>query len=182
MIGKLSTIENARVNVVPDGWAGHEGLRRLSDSDVAAMLDAAFNFCTVRSGKPADAVLALVRKADVWANSTLRYAIAKEIRRELQADPKVRDLYSMGSVMEDQARLTSDIDMVLHVESDKEDFEAWLALLDEGLVKLFRERFGLGEGFRTLIDCHVVTDEEVSRKAGYGSLLTSAHAQLTRIS
>jgi len=151
MIGKLSSIESARVNVVPEGWEGHDGLRRPETKDFQAMMDAALHFCTLRSGKTAEEVVALIRKSDLWANSTLRYALAKEIRQLLASDHEVRDLYIMGSVMEDQARLTSDIDLILHVVDDKEDFETWCVLLDEGLINQFRKRFGLDEGFRTLI-------------------------------
>ena len=182
MTSGTGTIQRNDDHDVRRDWSGHAELPLLTGSEVAIIFDTALELCSIRSGKPTEDILDLIRDNDVWANSTLRYAIAKEIRKALRANPKVRDLYTMGSVMEDRAKLTSDIDMVLHVESGKKNFETWLAGLDESLLKLFREHFDLDERFRSLLDCRVVTDEEVSSKIGYGSLLTSAYAQLTRIS
>lgn len=182
IIGRYFTIESVRIDSVPEDWTGHKGLRRPKIEELERMMDAALKFCANRANKSSTEVEKLIRKSDRWANSTFRYALAKEIRKVLKPDPKFRDLYIMGNVMEDQARLNSDIDLILHVEDTKEDFQYWIVLMDEGFVRLFREHYGLGKEFRTLLDCHVVTDEGVSNKIGYGALLTSAHATITRLS
>lgn len=181
IIGKYFTVESVGVNVVPENWTGHEGLQRPTAEQLEQMVDAAEKFCTIRSDKPTVEIVKLISSGDLWANSTLRYALAKEIKKTLSADPGVRDLYVFGSVMEDRARLTSNINLILHVEDKKEDYQYWLILMDEGLVKIFRARYGLGKDFRTLLDCHVVNEEGVSSRAGYGALLTSPHANITRL-
>jgi predicted nucleotidyltransferase len=182
MIGKFSSIKCARVNVAPDDWTGHKGLSRPSKQEIHQMMESALKFCTIRSNRPVDEITKLIVANDLWANSTLRYAIAKEIKKTLSTDPLVKDLFIYGSVMEDHARLTSDINLVLHVEDKKKDFEIWFVLVDEGLREEFTKRFNVGKGFTTLIDCHVVTEEDLNRKAGYAAMMKSMHPTLTRLS
>ena len=129
IIGKYFTVDSVKIDSVPQDWTGREGLRRPTVEELEHMMDSSVKFCAQRSNKPTSDVEKLIRKSDRWANSTFRYAIAKEIRAALARNPKFRDLYIMGSVMEDRARLTSDINLILHVEDTKEDFQYWLVLL-----------------------------------------------------
>lgn len=181
MIGKLSTIESARVNVVPEDWEGFGVLKAPTRESLERLMDDALEFCSLRAKKQVPEIIEKIKKDDLWANSTLRYALAKEIGKTLSKDSNFRDLYIQGSVMEDRARMTSDIDLILHVKGEKSNFETWIVALDDGLVQMFHDLFGLREGFRSLLDCHVVTDEDVSRKSGYGALLTTIHSSLTRL-
>jgi predicted nucleotidyltransferase len=182
MIGKFSSIKCARINVAPDDWTGHKGLTRPSRKAIRQMMESALEFCALRSNQPVTEIRKLIISNNLWANSTLRYALAKEIKKTLSSDPLVKDLFIYGSVMEDRARLTSDINLVLHVEDKKRDFEIWFVLVDEGLREECIKRFNVGKGFTTLLDCHVVTEEDLNRKAGYASMMTSMHPTLTRLS
>ena len=181
MFTKMSIVESQRVNRVPESWVGTQYIHRPHASEIAKLMNDAFEFTAARSKKSTDEVKQQMMDGDLWANSTFRYALAKGIRKNLSANPMVQDLYVYGSVMDDQARMTSDINLILHVKEDKTNFESWIELLDEGLVEQFRKEFNLSGGFKTLIDCHVVTDEEVSRRAGYASLLSSIHTNVTQI-
>ena len=181
-MGKQSAIEPASLETVPEYRSGKGFAGEPRHEDLVAMVDAALRFCTLRSNKPIGEVVRRIKKSDLWANSTLRYALAKEIRKVLSSDPDVCDVYLMGSVIDDQARLASDLDLILHVRGEKETYETWLVLFDKGLTELFRKRFGLGQDFISLIDYHVVNDQEVNQRTGYGSLLTSTHHNLTRLS
>jgi predicted nucleotidyltransferase len=182
IIGKYFSVDSVKIDLVPVDWTGHKGLERPKVEDLEQMVDAALKFCARRSNKSPSEVERLIRSSDPWANSTFRYALAKEIRKILSSDQKFRDLYIMGSVMEDRARLNSDINLIMHVVDAQEDFQYWLVLLNEGLVKMIRERFGAGKELRTLLDCQVVTDEGVNQKIGYGALLSSTNTNLTRLS
>lgn len=181
-MGKQGAINSSSLKTGPEYRNGNGFARDPRPEELEAMMDAALHFCTLRANKPVGEVIRRIRRSDLWANSTLRYALAKEIRKLLLSDPEVRDVYLMGSVIEDQARLSSDIDLILHVHDEKEKYETWLLLIDKGLTERFRKRFGLHKDFTSLIDYHVVNDEDVSCKNGYGSLITSIHTNLTRLS
>lgn len=181
MLTKMSIVESYRVNKVPEEWQGDRYIGRPTHEESERLLNAALAFTAERGKRTEDETIVRMKGNDLWTNSTFRYALAKQIAAGLNGNSIFRALYVYGDVMEDRARLTSDVDMILHVADDKANFEAWIELLDEELVKLFRSRFGLGEGVRTLLDCHVVTDEEVSRRAGYGAMLSSIHSNLTQL-
>ena len=181
MLTKMSIVESQRVNTVPEEWHGDRHIGRPEAGLSETLMESALAFTAERGKRSDDETIERMKGNDLWANSTFRYALAKEIAAKLNGNPMFRSLYVYGDVMEDRARLASDVDLILHVADDKANFEAWIELLDEELVELFRTGYGLGDGMRMLLDCHVVTDEEVSRRAGYGAMLSSIHSNLTQL-
>lgn len=181
MLAKMDLVERNRVNIVPENWEAENKSTNPDQEAVNHLIENAFDFCAKRSETNIDSIKHEMKAGSLWANSTFRYAIAKGIRGLLKSDSHFNDLYLYGSVMEDQARLTSNINMVLHVEDNKEAYETWVLALNENLAESFRNEFEISSGFLTLLDCHVVTDEEVSRRAGYGAMLASISSNLTQL-
>jgi predicted nucleotidyltransferase len=179
MLAKMDLVERARVNIVPENWVSDNTTP--DQEAVNHLITSAFDFCAKRSETDVKEIKNQMKAGSLWANSTFRYALAKGIRSLLKNDTNFHDLYLFGSVMEDQARLTSNINMVLHVGELKEAYETWILALNENLVNTFRSEFEVADGFVTMLDCHVVTDEEVSRRAGYGSMLASISSNLTQL-
>jgi predicted nucleotidyltransferase len=167
---------------VPEEWAGVDNVPCPELAEMVQMFDAALDFSAQRLNKSAEETTQLIRSGNESANSTFRYALSKELANYFKSYSGVRKLYIYGSTMVDQARLTSDVNLILHVQGNKKDYECLLVLLDEGLTCLFREKFNLAEGFMTLLNCHVVTDEEISRRAGYGAMLYPVQPHLTCLS
>lgn len=181
MLTKMSIVESQRINTVPEEWHGDKYIGRPAGEEGERLIEAALAFTAERGKRSDEETIERMKANDLWTNSTFRYAMAKEIASGLKGNPMFRALYVYGDVMEDRARFASDVDLVLHVADDKVNFEAWIELLDEELVEQFQSRFGVGEGLRMLLDVHVVTDEEVSRRAGYGAMLSSIHSNLTQL-
>jgi predicted nucleotidyltransferase len=179
---KICCVETQRVHIVPEEWAGVDNVPCPELAEMVQMLEAALNFSAQRLDKTVDDVALLIRSGNESANSTFRYALSKELSNYFKNYSGVRNLYVYGSTMVDQARLTSDINLILHVHENKKEYECLMVLLDDGMTCLFREKFNLGAGFMTLLNCHVVTDEEISRRAGYGAMLYPVQPQLTCLS
>lgn len=179
MLAKMDLVERNRVNVIPENWICD--ISKPDQETVNHLLENAYGFCAERCEAKVEEIKNQMKAGNLWANSTFRYALAKGIRSLLKNDINFHDLYLFGSVMEDQARLTSNINMVLHVSEQKETFETWILALNENLVETFKSEFNVPNGFLTLLDCHVVTDEEISRRAGYGAMLASISSNLTQL-
>jgi len=167
-----------RINVVPENWAGGAHVSKPDRPFAEKLFQTATDFTMERSNDSADTVLKNMKKNDEWTNSTWRYALAKAIAESLRNNSAVISLSIVGSVVSDSARLTSDINLLLHTAEDKEEFETWIVALDKELTDLFRQRFELSEGFLSLLNCHVFTNEEVTKRVGYAALLTTPHANV----
>lgn len=178
MFVKMSETTVKRVNTVSPEWQGSDHVARPDSSFINHLFETAMTFTMKRSDEEREAVISKMKKNDEWMNSTWRYALAKSMADAMRSNPHFINLHLLGSVVSDSARLTSDINLVLHVDEDKENFERWVALTDEQLTSRFRDEFGLSEGFLSLINCHVVTNEEVTKRAGYAALLTSPHSNV----
>jgi predicted nucleotidyltransferase len=178
MFVKMSENTVKRVNVVDEKWQGNGHVARPNAEFVNNVMESAMAFTVKRSSESEDVITKKIKSNDEWMNSTYRYALGKAIADSLRTNPEFNNLYLFGSVVSDSARLTSDINMLLHVDADKEDFEAWVALLDEELTKNFKEKFNAGSGFLTLVNCHVITNDDVNKRAGYASMLSSTHSSL----
>lgn len=158
-----------------------ELLRKPGPQELDRMFDNAVGYCFERSGHPISDLGDKLRSGDRWINSSFRFALTREIHKVISSQPGVRDLYFYGSVAEDSAGLRSDINMILHVEADKKTYETWIRWLNDRLTARFRRMAGLGEDFGALLDCHVVTDDEVALRKDHGAMLTSTHFPLTRL-
>lgn len=178
MFVKMSEATVKRVNTVSEDWKGNEHVSRPDQQMAVSLMESALAFTTKRSSEDSAAVIEKMRKNDEWMNSTWRYALAKALADTLRSNPDFVNLHVSGSVVNDSARLTSDINLIMHVREDGESFERWVAVLDQQLTAEFRKVFGLGEGFLSLLNCHVITNDDVNKRAGYAALLTSPHANV----
>jgi predicted nucleotidyltransferase len=178
MFVKMSESTVKRINVADEAWQGSKAIARPTSEYVKNIMETAMAFTVKRSSEDEATVISKINTNDEWMNSTFRYALAKAIADSLRTNPEVNNVYLFGSVVSDSARLTSDINMLLHVNDEQEDFEKWVALLDSKLTEEFRNTFNPGSGFITLINCHVITNDAVNKRAGYAAKLSSPHSNL----
>jgi predicted nucleotidyltransferase len=100
-----------------------------------------------------------------------RMRIAEQIAAEIDPDRfGVRAVYLIGSTKNATAGPSSDIDLVVHTDSDaskRAALEAWLEGWSRCLAELNYQRTGYRTG--PLLDVHMVTDEDVDRRTSYAA-------------
>ncbi len=116
-----------------------------------------------------------LRAGDPWVHSRFRYALAEELCGYLsQLGPTFKAVYVYGSVMEDGARATSDLDIVLWVSKKSEAAVSLMGLLDALATKRYADLCP-DAAPRHLFDAHLVDDEDVRLRRGYGTVVSSLH-------
>lgn len=105
-----------------------------------------------------------------------RYSMVEKIARHLDLDRfGLKGLYLIGSTKNATAGPGSDIDLIAHVEGDTaraEDLKLWL----QGWGLCLSELNLIKSGYYhddSLIDLHVITDEDIKNKNSYAVMLTA---------
>jgi hypothetical protein len=105
-----------------------------------------------------------------------RYGMVEKIARHLDLDRfGLKGLYLIGSTKNATAGPGSDIDLIVHSDGDPskvEDLKLWLQgwglCLSE--MNLMKSGYNLDD---SLIDLHVITDEDIRKKSSYALMLTA---------
>ncbi len=114
-----------------------------------------------------------LRSGDPWAHSLFRYALAEELCIYLGGIcPGIRKVYVYGSTVDNRAGPASDVDLILWVQKKSPVLESLLWRLDVVLLRGYRILTGF-LGPRHLFDFHIVDDEEVASRKGYGAVVSS---------
>lgn len=114
-----------------------------------------------------------LRSGDPWAHSLFRYALAQELCTYLAGIcPGIRRVYVYGSTAENRAGPASDVDLILWVQKKSTALESLLWRVDALLLQGYRALTGFSSP-RSLFDFHIVDDEEVAERKGYGAVVNS---------
>lgn len=157
-------------------------LLRLS-LDIVQTFSQAIDYCAKKLGKSPEEVLELLARGDSWAHSSFRYALTIQIGQYLsRLGTVVRSIYIYGSCMEDGARLTSDIDIIIWVNEKTDAIAFLLERLNLFISSYYRSLLGdKASRMARMLDIHVVDDQEVKARVGYGAFLGSLYAKPVEI-
>ncbi len=149
----------------------------------AFVLQSALHYLAARQRTTEGRLQSLLRDGDPVLHARFRLAIARMLYIALQPGLKeLRSLHVFGSSVDDEARPTSDLDLLVHVadpdgplvqtlaELDAEVSQAYLEIMEDTVPPAF-----------SLLSVHVVTDEQVERRHGVASILSSIHLQRYRL-
>lgn len=149
------------------------------------MVSGALRFCLGKTGSgSASGVKKNLRAGDALAHSVLRYGLARQISDDLTSGPYgVSAVYVYGSTMEDRARATSDIDLLVIVRKKGPELLKHINELKPGILGAYKKLAGnAASGLRDILDVHIADEGEVRDKKGYASLVTSPFTPVLRLS
>jgi len=151
--------------------------------DIAHAFSQAIGYCAKKRGKSAEEIFDLLSQGDCWVHSTFRYALTIQICYYLsRLGTVVRSVYIYGSCMEDSARPTSDIDIIIWVNEKTDAIAFLLERLNLFISSHYRALLGDKAGrMARMLDIHVVDDQEVKARAGYGAVLGSLYTRPVKI-
>lgn len=148
-------------------------------SEIENLFAQALDFVSQKSQKTIQEVITLLQQEDVWTNSSLRYALADYLCRNslpIDMDNIVKAVYIFGSTLRDEARLTSDIDLIFLVVSKKSIHLNFLKVLDDALLKQYKSLIGKQvRNMKSILNVHLVNRKDVKAKRGYGAVVNSIH-------
>jgi len=114
-----------------------------------------------------------------------RYHIARKIAENIDFDRfGINAMYVIGSTKNGNAGPGSDIDLLVHIKGSQEQrnaFESYIEGWGLGLAELNFVKTGYSIS-GSLIDCHIITDEDIRKKTSYAVMIGSKEnsAQLLR--
>ncbi len=139
----------------------------------AGFLARALGTAAARGGCDAQGFLADLRAGDPGAHSAFRYALAQEFCSfAASLGTTFRAVYVYGSAVEGRSRPGSDVDVIVWVTRKSGTVESLLVRLDALLARGYRKLTGYGS-LRRLFDIHLVDDEDVELRRGYGAVVRS---------
>ncbi|HHD16941.1 MAG TPA: pyruvate, phosphate dikinase, partial [Euryarchaeota archaeon] len=122
----------------------------------------------------ANTALAYLVPPDHWEwRKNKAEEIARTIDQELYG---IKAIYIIGSTKNGTAGPASDLDLVIHVEAteeQKEQLMLWLKGQDLKLVEENKERTGIET--ETILDIHLVTDEDIEKNTSWASHINSPY-------
>ena len=135
----------------------------------AFALDAALLALSMRERRPRREIEARLREGDGRLHAELRVCLAWALHRALrEAEPAVRDVYVIGSSLE-EARPVSDLDLVIVAERVDDALRARVDALDAQATRAYARLAGpLPPGFR-LIDAHYVDARDAQAGGGFAA-------------
>jgi predicted nucleotidyltransferase len=127
---------------------------------------------TYENGEQADDRSLLAYESDEhWK---WRYEASQKIADHLDFEKfGVEAIYVIGSTKDGKAGPGSDIDLMIHFRGNKNQrlaLETWLEGWGLGLAELNFMKTGYST-IGSLIDCHIITDEDIRRKTSYASMI-----------
>lgn len=110
-------------------------------------------------------------------HSRLRYALAKGISNYLgKIDENLESVYVYGSTANDNARLSSDIDLIVKVKSKNGSTGKALKILDSCLLINYKILMADDQvRMSYMLDVHMIDESDVQQRNRYGSLLSFSH-------
>lgn len=158
-------------------------------------IEKAVSYCCEKAKADAATIREWLVRGDSWTHSTFRYALAKGLGRYFAENSQdlVKEVYLYGSTMYDHANMHSDIDLIVCVRdrglsaqspSQSNGCSELLKLIESVDREVLNEykslvRNGVRRGF--LVDAHVVGEDEVASRRGYGAVISSLETKPVRI-
>lgn len=163
----------------------------IKDRDIYfAMLDNALEYCMdkCRLCKSSD-VIERMKSGDATINGYFRYGLSMEIARYIKRNiPCVRGIYlygstltdefyqssDIGAMLTDKCRITSDINIIVHLSKCRHFDRILIDNLNNHLTKCYCEIVGLMFSSRfSVLDAHLVDDKDVKQRKGLAALIRS---------
>ena len=145
-----------------------------TELDANALLKSAISCCARQLNLDEQNVHQQLRDSSCQVHSLLRYTVAKRVANYLgQLDGGIRGVYLYGSAMNDTARSSSDIDLIVLVERKLDQARTLLQQLDLALLTSYRALIGTAPLPRSLLDVHLVDMEEEKTRRSYGAVIHS---------
>ncbi len=127
--------------------------------------------------------------ADPGAQGYFKYGVAKEVGEFLgRTDTTVKEVHMVEAeygcnpdqVLEGVEPLHSCLTLVVRVDRKTAALSSLISSLDQALVAKLRELRGF-ESISSILDAHLVDEQEVLGRRGYGALLTSLYAHRLQV-
>lgn len=117
------------------------------------------------------------------AHSYFRYSLVRELTAYLQkVDDKLQAVYLFGSSLEEYVQLTSNINILFWVTQHSPALDSLLSWFEARFLEEYKRLLGTQvQRMSTLLDTHVITDDDVAHKVGYASLVGSMHKPALKI-
>lgn len=150
-------------------------------TDIGALvIEASLLALSARERIPWREAARLLAQGDARIHAEYRVALAWAVHHHLRrTHPHVEDVYVIGSTLEENARKTSDLDLVILAASFNEDDEDALCELNRSVSAAYREIVGgLSPDFE-LLDLHLVT--EAMSEHPYRRMLRGSSAPTYRL-
>lgn len=160
----------------------------VDEGTAARLIDEALRFAASKVGqsKTEDPQTVL---ADPSAQGYFKYGLAKEVGEFLgRTDTTVKEVHMVeteygsnpGQVLEGVEPLHSCLTLVVRVDRKTAALSSLISSLDQALVAKLRELRGF-ESISSILDAHLVDQQEVLERRGYGALLTSLYAHRLQV-
>lgn len=139
----------------------------------AGILSRALGEAAAREGMTGSGFLTALRAGNPGVHSAFRYALAQEFCSYVaDLGTTFRAVYVYGSAVEGRSGPGSDVDVIAWVTRKSDTVESLLIRLDALLARGYRKLTGYGS-LRRLFDIHLVDDEDVELRRGYGAVVRS---------
>jgi hypothetical protein len=145
--------------------------------NVMSIMVEAISFCCRKEQTTEEGFFMALQSGSESAHSRLRYALAKYLSGYLGSiDDNLESVYVYGSTMDDNARRSSDIDLLVKVKSKNSRTWRALHILDSYLLVSYRILLGDGGiNMNCMLDVHMIDEDDVIQRKNYGSLVTSPY-------
>lgn len=150
---------------------------------VRSMFAEACAYCAGKMQLPEQEVIQRLRSGCLDTHGYFRYSLAQQLAAYLGSmDDTIKAVYLFGSSLLDYLQPSSNINVLLHVTQDSAALSSLVNWFDAQCLQQYRTLLGsCAERMASLLDVHVVTDADVSKKLGYGSLVGSLYNPALRI-
>jgi len=151
--------------------------RALPPTPGALVLATALFALSVRERVPERQLVERLRQGDRRLHSELRLCLAWALRHLLgNVTDERAAVHVVGSTLTDEARPSSDLDLIVEVPDLSPEGASALEELNADITRAYAELMtNLGESFR-LLDVHVVTSREEAQGMGFAPLLRGSSA------
>lgn len=146
------------------------------------LVESSLDFCCHKEQSSRNKVIQKMQQGYEDIHSNFRYALAKKLCLLLQVEQGLRAVYVYGSTVKDNARISSDIDLVLHVEKKDHRLHLLIEKLNSELLTYYKRLVGeQAVNVNRFLDVQLVDDHEVQNKRGYATLITSLYNRPLKI-
>jgi predicted nucleotidyltransferase len=159
---------------------GGNGLNR----KIGPLIRRSLEYCVKKSSSvDAREVEEKIRNNHGASNSTFRYALAKEICRQLVFDhEEIEACYLFGSSLTDAAKITSDIDLVIKVTRKSKTLENSVVQIDKRILNYYKRNMnGSAKGIRKMLDVYFVDERDIQERRGFATVIQSTHSPPIKI-
>ena len=153
------------------------------DTIAAGALESGLNHAAEKMGADQEQVLERLRQGDRAACQRYRYGLAKQVAEALGVlDEHIKAVYVMDydatprDVCFCEANTDPRIHLIVWTQRRTHALSALAAAIDRALVQRYRDVVSAPD-LQNLLDVQVVDDSDVSRRSGYGAMLSSIHLQ-----